>query len=105
MQRSWMAYISAGLGAAALLGVMSFHFPTLLTSRDFRAVYTEGFARNLLLLGLVLSFTFGTVAVLRRRSVKVALALPLASCAAPGIHGRELRHPPVARGHAHAHLQ
>lgn len=74
MQRSWMAYISAGLGAAALLGVLSFHFPTLLTSRDFRAVYTQEFARNLLLLGLVLSFTFGTVAVLRRRSVRVALA-------------------------------
>ena len=74
MQRSWMAYISAGLGGAALLGVISFHFPTLLTSRDFRAVYTEDFARNLLLLGLVLSFTFGTMAVLRRRSVKVALA-------------------------------
>jgi sterol desaturase/sphingolipid hydroxylase (fatty acid hydroxylase superfamily) len=73
MQRSWMAYISAGLGGAALLGVVSFHFPTLLTSRDFRAVYTEDFARNLLLLGLVLSFTFGTVAVLRRRSVKVAI--------------------------------
>ena len=37
MNRSWMAYISAGLGGAALLGVISFHFPTLLTSRDFRA--------------------------------------------------------------------
>jgi sterol desaturase/sphingolipid hydroxylase (fatty acid hydroxylase superfamily) len=74
MQRSWMAYISAGLGGAALLGVLSFHFPTLLTSRDFRAVYTQEFARNLLLLGLVLAFAFGTVAVLRRRSVKVALA-------------------------------
>lgn len=74
MQRSWMAYISAGLGGAALLGVIGFHFPTLLTSRDFRAVYSEGFARNLLLLALVLSFTFGTVAVLWRRSVRVALA-------------------------------
>jgi sterol desaturase/sphingolipid hydroxylase (fatty acid hydroxylase superfamily) len=74
MKRSWMAYLSAGLGGCALLGVLSFHFPTLLTSRDFRAVYTEEFARNLLLLGLVLSFTFGTVAVLRRRSVRVALA-------------------------------
>src|SRR6188508_237225 len=56
MQRSWMAYISAGLGGAALLGVLGFHFPTLLTSRDFRAVYTEGFARNLLLLALVVAF-------------------------------------------------
>jgi hypothetical protein len=51
MNRSWMAYISAGLGGAALLGVLGFHFPTLLTSRDFRAVYSEEFARHLLLLG------------------------------------------------------
>lgn len=72
-QRSWMAYISAGLGGAALLGVLSFHFPELLTSRDFRAAYTEEFARGLLLVGLVLSFLLGTLAVLRRRSVRVAL--------------------------------
>jgi lathosterol oxidase len=73
-QRSWMAHISAGLGGAALLGVLSFHFPELLTSRDFRAAYTEQFARALLLFALVVSFLLGTVAVLRRRSVRVALA-------------------------------
>jgi lathosterol oxidase len=74
VQRSWMAYISAGLGGAALLGVLSFHFPELLTSRDFRATYSEGFARGLLLFALVLSFIMGTIAVLRRRSTRVALA-------------------------------
>jgi len=53
---SWLAHISAGLGLSALLGVLCFHFPELLTSRDFRAVYTEQFARNLLLIGLVAAF-------------------------------------------------
>jgi sterol desaturase/sphingolipid hydroxylase (fatty acid hydroxylase superfamily) len=71
--RSWMAYISAGLGAAALLGVLAFHFPELLTSRDFRAAYTEQFARTLLLAALIASFALGTIAVLRRRSVRVAI--------------------------------
>jgi lathosterol oxidase len=73
-QRSWLAHISAGLGGAALLGVLSFHFPEMLTSRDFRAAYSEQFARGLLLFALVVSFLLGTVAVLRRRSVRVALA-------------------------------
>ncbi len=45
--------MSAGLGLSALIGVLCFHFPQLLTSRDFRQVYTEEFARHLLLIGLV----------------------------------------------------
>jgi lathosterol oxidase len=73
-QRSWLAYISAGLGASGLLGVLAFHFPDLLTSRDFRAAYNEQFARALLLFALVVAFLAGTLAVLRKRSVRVALA-------------------------------
>jgi sterol desaturase/sphingolipid hydroxylase (fatty acid hydroxylase superfamily) len=72
-QRSWLAYISAGLGLLALIGVLCFHFPELLTSRDFRAVYTEQFARQLLLFGLVASFVLGTIAILRNRNKRVAL--------------------------------
>jgi sterol desaturase/sphingolipid hydroxylase (fatty acid hydroxylase superfamily) len=72
-KRSWFAYISAGLGLSALLGVLCFHFPQLLTSRDFRAVYTEQFARQLLLVGLILAFVLGTVAILRGRNRRVAL--------------------------------
>ena len=72
-QRSWMAHISAGLGGAALLGVLSFHFPEILTSRDFRAAYSEQFARALLPFALVASFLLGTIAVLRRRSTRLAL--------------------------------
>ena len=44
---SWLAHISAGLGLSALLGVLCFHFPELLTSRDFRAAYSETVARHL----------------------------------------------------------
>jgi lathosterol oxidase len=71
--RSWSAYISAGLGLAALLGVLCFHFPELLTSRDFRAVYSEEFARHLLLCSLVAAFLLGTIAILRDRNRRVAL--------------------------------
>jgi sterol desaturase/sphingolipid hydroxylase (fatty acid hydroxylase superfamily) len=72
-QRSWFAGISAALGVLALLGVLCFHFPEVLTSRDFRAVYSEQFARRLLLIGLVTSFMLGTIAILRNRDRRVAL--------------------------------
>jgi sterol desaturase/sphingolipid hydroxylase (fatty acid hydroxylase superfamily) len=70
---SWLAHISAGLGLSALLGVACFHFPELLTSRDFRAVYSEEFARNLMLFGLVAAFVLGTLSILRGRDRRVAL--------------------------------
>ena len=72
-RRSWLSHISAGLGLSALLGVLCFHFPELFTSRDFRAVYTETFARNLLLFGLVAAFASGTFAILRGRDRRVAM--------------------------------
>ncbi len=72
-RRSWFAYMSAGLGLLSLLGVLCFHFPDLLTSRDFRSVYTETFARNTLLSGLVAAFIMGTIAILRDRDRRVAL--------------------------------
>jgi sterol desaturase/sphingolipid hydroxylase (fatty acid hydroxylase superfamily) len=72
-RRSWFAHLSAGLGLCSLLAVACFHFPELLTSRDFRQVYTETFARHLLLVGLVAAFVLGTVAILRGRDRRVAL--------------------------------
>ena len=72
-KRSWFAYISAGLGLSALLGVLCFHFPELLTSREFRQTYEEGFARQLLLIGLVAAFVLGTLAILRGTDRRVAL--------------------------------
>ena len=72
-RRSWLAHISAGLGLSALIGVLCFHFPELLTSRDFREVYSETFARHLLVFGLVAAFATGTVAILRGRDRRVAM--------------------------------
>ncbi|MFC0677999.1 sterol desaturase family protein [Lysobacter korlensis] len=78
--RSWTASISAALGLCALMGVLCFHFPDQLTSRDFRATYTEAFARNLLLAGLVASFLLGTLAIVRGRNRRLA-ALGVGSAA------------------------
>ena len=72
-RRSWLAHIAAALGVSTLLGVLCFHFPELLTSRDFRAVYSETFARHLLLFGLVAAFASGTFAILRGRDRGVAM--------------------------------
>ncbi len=64
----WMASLSVFLGLSSLLAVLCFHFPEWLTSREFRQVYTEGFARNLVLLGLVLAFGCGLSSLLRGRA-------------------------------------
>ncbi|MBB3342923.1 sterol desaturase family protein [Luteimonas sp. RC10] len=71
-RRSFFAYASALLGLLSVFGVVCFHFPELLTSKEFRAVYDEGFARNLLLIGLVAAFVLGTLAILRDRNKRIA---------------------------------
>ena len=70
---SFTAGSSALLGLLSLLAVLCFHFPELLTSRELRAVYSEQFARHLLLAGLAAAFVLGTVAILRDRSRPLAL--------------------------------
>jgi lathosterol oxidase len=70
---SWLAHLSAWLGSLSLVAVLCFHFPELLTSRDFRAVYSEAFARHLLLVGLVAAFALGTLAIVRGSERRVAL--------------------------------
>ncbi|WP_119718364.1 sterol desaturase family protein [Cognatilysobacter tabacisoli] len=72
-RRSFLAYGSALLGMLSLLAVLCFHFPRLLTSAEFRAIYTEAFARHLLLAGLAAAFAAGTLAILRGRDRRVAL--------------------------------
>lgn len=72
--RLFLPYVSCLLGVLSLLAVLCFHFPELLTSREFRVVYTDEFARALLLPGLVAAFVLGTAAVLRDQSRRVALA-------------------------------
>lgn len=53
--------------------MLCLHFPGLLTSRDFRPVYSEALARQLLLSGLVAAFACGTFAILRGRDRRVAM--------------------------------
>lgn len=67
------AGVSCLVGVLSLLAVLSFHFPELLTSRELRAVYSEGLARHLLLAGLVIAFVTGTIAVLRDQHRRLAL--------------------------------
>lgn len=63
---------SCFLGVLSLATVLCFHFPELLTTREFRAVYTEDFARTLLLVGLAAAFFAGTIAVLRDQHKRMA---------------------------------
>jgi lathosterol oxidase len=94
-RRSWSACISAGLGLLSLTGVLCFHFPELLTSRDFRAVYSEQFARHLLLLGLVASFVLGTIAILRDRDRRIALIGVVSAGIAVLLGGATVRFDPI----------
>jgi sterol desaturase/sphingolipid hydroxylase (fatty acid hydroxylase superfamily) len=94
-KRSWFAYISAALGLMALVGVLCFHFPELLTSRDFRGVYTEHFARRLLLVGVIAAFVLGTVAILRNRNRRVALLGVSAAALAVLLGGATVRFDPI----------
>ncbi|MEG8064834.1 sterol desaturase family protein [Xanthomonas hortorum pv. gardneri] len=71
--RSFFAHASALLGVLSLMGVVCFHFPDLLTSREFRAAYNEQFARHLLLVGLVAAFLLGTFTILRDRNKRIAM--------------------------------
>lgn len=57
-------YISATTGILSLLAVLCFLFPEWLTFSEFRKVYTEQFARTVLLIGLVCSFSLGTLNIL-----------------------------------------
>ena len=74
-RRSFFAYASAMLGLLSLMAVACFHFPELLTSKEFRAAYNEQFARHLLLVGLAAAFAMGTWAILRDRNAQQALGL------------------------------
>ena len=53
--------------------MLCFHYPEMLTSQEFRSVYTSGFARGLLLFGLVATFLVGTVAILAGQRRRIAL--------------------------------
>jgi len=54
-------YSSAVLGVLSLCGVFCFRFPALLTSEQFRAVYTQDFMSGLLFWTLVAAYVLGIV--------------------------------------------
>ena len=62
--RILLPHTAVWCGVLSLLAVLCFHFPELLTSQEFRPVYTSEFARGLLLVGIIGAFVIGTVAVL-----------------------------------------
>ena len=62
--------VSVALGAIGLAAVFCFHFPSLLTVPELRALYPVPFIRALLHLVLVWSFIAGVISVcLRRRKI------------------------------------
>ena len=67
----WLSgVLSVALGAAGLGAVFCFHYPSLLTMPDLRALYPVPFIRALLHLALVSSFIAGVVSVcLRHRKI------------------------------------
>ena len=71
--RRLLPHTAAWFGVLCLLAVLCFHYPEMLTSQEFRAVYTSGFARGLLLFGLVATFLVGTVAILAGQRRRIAL--------------------------------
>ncbi len=60
--------LSVCLGAVGLLAVLCFHFPSLLTMPELRAVYPVPYVRALLMLILLMSFGLGMVSIYLRRS-------------------------------------
>ncbi len=101
--RSWLAHMSAGLGILSLMGVLCFHFPELLTSKEFRAAYTETTARNLLLIGLTAAFAMGTIAILRNRNRRIALTGVISAALAvllggATVHFNEIESTPYSLG-------
>jgi lathosterol oxidase len=84
------ASASCFLGVLSLVAVLCFHFPDLLTSREFRAIYTEEFARTLLLVGIGAAFVAGTIAVLLDHHKRVALTGVCAATAAVLLGGSDV---------------
>lgn len=60
--RGWISgYASATLGLLSLCGVLCFRYPQLLTSEQFRAAYSTGFARAALFGALLTAYLGGVV--------------------------------------------
>lgn len=88
-------YISAMLGLLSLLAVFCFLLPEWLTTSELRKVYDETFARTALLIGLVLSFTLGTLSILLNKQRRLAMTGILASGLAVILGGTDIQVNPL----------
>jgi len=76
-------YLSALLGICALSGVIAFKFPSYLTTKELLGqLYTVDFARHLLLIGLILSFSLGVISFILSRNKNLAVTGIVTSFAA-----------------------
>lgn len=84
-------YLSAALGLLSLLAVFCFLFPEWLTTAELRKVYDEQFARTLLLLGLVLSFSLGTLNIVLKGPKRLGITGILTSSVAVLLGGTDIQ--------------
>lgn len=66
------AVLSVGLALLSLFAVVSFYFPTYLTTPQLRDFYTESFARGMLFGGIILSALFAVTNIVLSKRVVVA---------------------------------
>jgi lathosterol oxidase len=83
------------LGLLSLLAVFCFLLPEWLTTSELRKVYDETFARTALLIGLVLSFTLGTLSILLNKQRRLAMTGILASGLAVILGGTDIQVNPL----------
>lgn len=79
--------VSVLLGACGLAGVLCFHFPSLLTTADLRALYPIPIMRALIHIILIAAFALGVVALTfkqARAAGAIGMALALAAVALGG---------------------
>ncbi|WLQ11677.1 sterol desaturase family protein [Hahella aquimaris] len=84
-------YISATLGILSFLAVLCFHFPEYLTTQELRQVYTEQFARTLLLVALSASFILGLLSFLLNQQKRLSMTGVLFSTAAVIAGGADIQ--------------
>jgi sterol desaturase/sphingolipid hydroxylase (fatty acid hydroxylase superfamily) len=66
------AVFSVTLAILSLLAVLSFYFPTYLTTPELRGIYSESFARGLLFAGIFASAAFAVINIVLSKRVIVA---------------------------------
>ena len=63
-------YASIFLAVLVLLGILCFHYPEVLTTPEFREVYTKSSVEFLMLGGVIASFFFAALSVVLSKKLK-----------------------------------